>query len=42
MNPNDIIAHYAAERLSLLMQLEQAKQRIEQLEAELKAKETGQ
>ena len=25
MNPNDIIAHYAAERLSLLMQFEQAK-----------------
>lgn len=38
MNPNDITAHYAAERLSLLMQLEKAKQQIEQIEAELKAK----
>lgn len=42
MNPNDIIAHYAAERLSLLMQLEKAKERIEQLEAEVKAKEADQ
>ncbi len=42
MNPNDIIAHYAAERLSLLMQFEQAKKHIEQLEAELKAKEPSQ
>jgi hypothetical protein len=34
MNPNDIIAHYAAERLHLLTQLEQAKQRIAELEAQ--------
>lgn len=39
MNPNDIIAHYAAERLQLLVQLEQANQRIKELEAAQK-KET--
>jgi hypothetical protein len=38
MNPNDIIAHYAAERLNLLIQLEQAKARIAELEAKQPAK----
>lgn len=37
MNPNDIIAHYAAERLQLLVQLEQANQRIKELEEKEKA-----
>jgi len=32
MNPNDIIAHYAMERLQLMVQLEQAKVRIKELE----------
>lgn len=37
MNPNDIIAHYAAERLQLLVQLEQANKRIKELEEKEKA-----
>jgi hypothetical protein len=36
MNPNDIIAHYAAERLQLMVELQQAKGQIAQLEAKLK------
>jgi hypothetical protein len=39
MNPNDIIAHYAVERLQLLIQLEQAKAKIAELEAKLDQKE---
>jgi hypothetical protein len=39
MNPNDIIAHYAAERLQLLVQLEQAKAKIAELETKLNQKE---
>ena len=39
MNPNDIIAHYAAERLQLLIQLEQAKTKITELETKLNQKE---
>ena len=39
MNPNDIIAHYAAERLHLMAQLEQANAQIAQLEARLKEKD---
>jgi len=39
MNPNDIIAHYAVERLQLLIQLEQAKAKITELEAKLDQKE---
>lgn len=34
MNPNDIIAHYAAERLQLMLELQQAKAKIAELEAE--------
>jgi hypothetical protein len=33
MNPNDIIAHYAAERLQLMLELQQAKAKIAELEA---------
>ena len=33
MNPNDIIAHYAAERLQLMIELQQAKAKIAELEA---------
>ena len=40
MNPNDIIAHYAVERLQLLIQLEQAKVKIAELESKLNQKET--
>jgi hypothetical protein len=40
MNPNDIIAHYAVERLQLLIQLEQAKIKIAELESKLNQKET--
>jgi hypothetical protein len=40
MNHNDIIAHYAAERLQLLIQLEQAKVKIAELESKLNQKET--
>ena len=40
MNPNDIIAHYAAERLQLMVELQQAKGQIAQLEAKLKELET--
>jgi hypothetical protein len=40
MNPNDIIAHYAAERLQLLIQLEQAKVKIAELESKLNQKGT--
>ena len=36
MNPNDIIAHYAAERLQLIIELQQAKQKIVELEAQQK------
>ena len=36
MNPNDIIAHYAAERLQLIIELQQAKQKIVELEAKQK------
>jgi hypothetical protein len=36
MNANDIIAHYAMERLQLLIQLEQLKARIAELEAQQK------
>lgn len=36
MNPNDIIAHYASERLQLIVELQQAKQRISELEAQQK------
>lgn len=32
MNANDIIAHYAAERLQLLAQLQEAQARIKELE----------
>jgi hypothetical protein len=39
MNPNDIIAHYAVERLQLLIQLEQAKAKITELGAKLNQKE---
>jgi hypothetical protein len=39
MNPNDIIAHYAVERLQLLIQLEQAKAKITELETKLNQKE---
>lgn len=39
MNPNDIIAHYAVERLQLLIQLEQAKAKIAELEEKLNQKE---
>jgi hypothetical protein len=39
MNPNDIIAHYAVERLQLLVQLEQAKAKIAELEGKLNQKE---
>jgi hypothetical protein len=39
MNPNDIIAHYAVERLQLLIQLEQAKVKIAELETKLTQKE---
>jgi hypothetical protein len=39
MNPNDIIAHYAVERLQLLIQLEQAKVKIAKLESKLTQKE---
>lgn len=39
MNPNDIIAHYAAERLQLMVELQQAKGQIAQLEAKLKETE---
>ena len=42
MNPNDIIAHYAAERLQLMIELQQAKQRIAELESAAKAQETDQ
>ena len=34
MNPNDIIAHYAAERLQLMLELQQAKAKIAELEAQ--------
>ena len=40
MNPNDVIAQYAVERLHLMAQLEQAKAQIAQLEAQLKEKDT--
>lgn len=33
MNPNDIIAHYAAERLQLMIELQQARAKIAELEA---------
>lgn len=33
MNPNDVIAHYAAERLQLMIELQQAKAKIAELEA---------
>ena len=33
MNPNDVIAHYAAERLQLMLELQQAKAKIAALEA---------
>lgn len=36
MNANDIIANYAMERLQLLIQLEQLKARIAELEAQQK------
>ena len=36
MNPNDIIAHYAMERLQLMVELQQAKQRITELETQQK------
>jgi hypothetical protein len=36
MNTNDIIAHYAAERLQLMLELQQARARITELEAEQK------
>jgi len=36
MNPNDIIAHYAMERFQLMVELQQAKQRIAELEAQQK------
>lgn len=39
MNPNDIIAHYAAERLQLMVELQQAKVQITQLEDKLKKPE---
>jgi hypothetical protein len=39
MNTNDIIAHYAVERLQLLIQLEQAKTKITELETKLNQKE---
>lgn len=39
MNPNDIIAHYAMERLQLMVELQQAKQRIAELEAQQKDNE---
>lgn len=40
MNPNDIIAHYAVERLQLMIELQQAKARIAELEAAQEKKGT--
>lgn len=39
MTANDIIANYAAERLQLMLDLEQAKARIAELEAAAQAQQ---
>jgi len=36
MNANDIIAHYAMERLQLMIELQEVKQRIAELEQSIK------
>ena len=39
MNANDIIAHYAMERLQLMLELQEAKQRIAELEKTIRESE---
>lgn len=36
MNANDVIAHYAMERLQLMMELQKAQARVKELEEKVK------